>query len=48
MNEKEVIEMLDERITNDYVVLEGDEDTLYIKSRKSGKHFSIKVQECDD
>lgn len=44
---EKIIEMLDRRITNDYKILEGDDDTLYIKSRETGKSYYIKVDECE-
>lgn len=48
MNEVEkIIDMLDNQITNDYKILEGDDDTLYIMSRETGKSYSIKVKECE-
>ncbi len=44
--EKKIINEIDERLSNDYVVLEGDEDTLYVKCRETGKHYAIHVAEC--
>ena len=48
MGERDLIYEIDERLSNRYVVLDGDEDTLYVKDRETGKHFEIKVTLCDD
>ena len=48
MGERDLIYEIDERLSNRYVVLEGDDDTLYVKDRETGKHFEIKVTWCDD
>ncbi|MBT9841481.1 hypothetical protein [Blautia sp. MCC283] len=49
MNEgiKELINVIDEYLPNSYKVLEGDEETLYVKERTTGKHFEIKVTEAE-
>lgn len=46
--EKVLIDVIDSCLPNSYVVLEGDNDTLYVKSRKTGDHYSIKVELCVD
>lgn len=48
MGERDLIYEIDERLSNRYVVLDGDDDTLYVKDRETGKHFEIKVTWCDD
>ena len=48
MGERDLIYEIDERLSNRYVVLEGDDDTLYVKDRETGEHFEIKVTWCDD
>lgn len=40
-----LIHAIDECLPNSYVVLEGDNETLYVKERNTGKHFEIKVSE---
>ena len=45
---KNLIDEIDERLPNDYKVLEGTKDTLYVKERSTGKHLEIKVTELAD
>lgn len=45
---EKLISEIDERLSNAYKVLEGDEDTLYVKERATGIHYQIKVSECND
>ena len=45
---KNLIDKIDERLSNDYKVLEGTSDTLYVKERSTGKHLEIKVTELAD
>lgn len=44
---QEIVEMLDTRITNDYKVVEISDDTIYIRSRKSGNMYTITVSETE-
>ena len=46
--ERDLINEIDNVLTNRYVVLEGDGETLYVKDRETGRHFEIKVTWCDD
>lgn len=46
--ERDLIYEIDNLLTNRYVVLEGDDETLYVKDRETGRHFEIKVTWCDD
>lgn len=46
--ERDLIYEIDNVLTNRYVVLEGDDETLYVKDRETGRHFEIKVTWCDD
>ena len=46
--EKELLEEIDANLSNRYVVLEGDDDTLYVKDRTNGEHFAIKVEHLID
>ena len=41
-----LLEAIDAGLSNGYVVLEGDHETLYVKDRETGKHYSIRVEEC--
>ena len=41
--ERDLIYEIDNVLTNRYVVLEGDDETLYVKDRETGRHFEIKV-----
>ena len=45
---EKLISEIDERISKAYKVLEGDEDTLYVKERATGIHYQIKVSECNN
>lgn len=47
-NVKELIEIIDAYLPNSYEVLEGDDETLHVKERATGKHFEIKVSEAED
>ena len=44
---KELLEAIDAGLNNRYVVLDGDEHTLCIKDRQTGKHFDVVVKEAD-
>ena len=46
--ERDLIYEIDNVLTNRYVVLEGDDETLYVKDRETGRYFEIKVTQCDD
>lgn len=46
--EKELLNEIDACLSNRYIVLEGDDDTLYVKNRENGEHFAIKVQHLED
>ena len=45
---EELLEAIDMGLLNRYKVLEGDSDTLYVLDRENGKHYTIKVNECED
>ncbi len=45
---KDLLEAIDEGLSNRYVILEGDEDTIYVKDRETEKHYAIHVSECID
>lgn len=45
---EKLISEIDERLSNAYKVLEGDEDTLYVQERATGIHYQIKVSECNE
>lgn len=46
--EKELINEIDATLSNRYVVLEGDDNTLYVKDRQNGEHFAIHVEYLTD
>ena len=46
--ERDLINVIDDVLTNRYVVLDGDDNTLYVKDRDTGNYFEIKVTECID
>ena len=46
--ERVLVDVIDSCLPNSYVVLEGDKDTLYVKNRKTGDHYSIRVALCID
>ena len=46
--EKELLNEIDACLSNRYVVLEGDDNTLYVKNRENGEHFAIKVEHLED
>lgn len=46
--ERDLIHEIYKVLTNRYVVLEGDDETLYVKDRETERHFEIKVTWCDD
>lgn len=45
---KELLEAIDMGLNNRYVVLDGDEHTLCVKDRETGKHFDIIVKETEE
>ena len=45
---KNLIDKIDERLSNDYKVLEGTSDTLYVRERSTGKCLELKVTELAD
>ena len=45
---KDLLEAIDEGLSNRYVILEGDDDTIYVKDRETEKHYAIHVSECVD
>jgi hypothetical protein len=47
-NMKELLEAIDMGLNNRYVVLDGDEHTLCVKDRETGKHFDIIVKETEE
>ena len=45
----DILEIIDSALAlAGYNILEGDTDTLYIKDRKTGTHYVIKVNELTD
>jgi hypothetical protein len=44
---EELLEAIDMGLSNKYVVLEGDHETIYVKDRDTGKHYAIHVNECE-
>ena len=42
--EEELLDEIDNNLSNRYVVLEGDHDTLYVKDRRNGETLKIKVE----
>ena len=46
--EKELLDEIDACLSNRYIVLEGDNDTLYVKDRETGEHYAIKVEQLTD
>lgn len=42
----ELINSIEERLPGEYKILEGDEDSIYIVNRETGKHYEIKITEC--
>ncbi len=46
--ERDLINVIDDVLTDRYVVLDGDGNTLYVKDRDTGNCFEIKVTECID
>ena len=45
MREKEIINMIDDRLSIAYKVLDGDDHSIIIKDRATGKEFEITVKE---
>lgn len=45
MREKEIINMIDDRLSMAYKVLDGDDYSIIIKDRATGKEFEITVKE---
>ena len=45
---KNLIDKIDERLSNDYKVLEGTSDTLYVRERSTGQRLELKVTELAD
>ena len=44
---EELINAIDVGLSNRYVVLEGDHETLYVKDRETQKHYGIHIEECE-
>ena len=44
---EELLEAIDMSLSNKYVVLEGDHETIYVKDRDTDKHYAIHVNECE-
>ena len=40
---EELLEAIDMSLSNKYVVLEGDHETIYVKDRDTDKHYAIHV-----
>lgn len=45
MREKEIIDMIDNRLSMAYKVLDGDDHSIIVKDRATGKEFEIVVKE---
>jgi len=45
---EELLEAIDEGLSNRYKVLEGDDETLYVKDRETEEHYAIHVSLCED
>lgn len=45
---KLLLEAIDEGLNNRYKVLDGDDHTLCVKDRETGKHFDIVIREVED
>lgn len=45
MREKEIINIIDDRLPMAYKVLDGDDHSIIIKDRVTGKEFEIIVKE---
>ena len=45
MREKEIIDMIDNRLSMAYKVLDGDNHSIIVKDRTTGKEFEITVRE---
>lgn len=45
MRETEIINMIDDRLSMAYKVLDGDDHSIIIKDRATGKEFEITVKE---
>ncbi len=48
MNEKEVIEMIDNVLPTNYEVLDGDNNSIIVKDRVSKKIFEITVKDITE
>lgn len=42
-----LVNAIEERLPSDFKVLEGDEDSIYVKNRVTGNHYEIKIKECE-
>lgn len=45
---EELINEIECRLSNKYIILDGDHDTMYVKDRETGKQYEIKLQEIVD
>lgn len=43
---KELLEAIDMGLSNRYKVIDGDDHTLCVVDRETGKHYDIKVEEA--
>lgn len=44
---EELVTNIEEHLGGDYKVLEGAEDTIYLKNRKTDNHYEIKISPCE-
>ena len=43
-----LFERIESAIDGAFVVLEGDNDTVYVKSCETGEHYAIRITECKE
>lgn len=48
MNEKEIIEMIDDVLPTNYKVLDGDNNSIIVKDRVSQKVFEITIKDITE
>lgn len=45
---RDLLNEIEMRLSNRYVVLDGDDNCICVKERKSGKHYDIFIKEAEE
>lgn len=45
---RQLLSDIETSLPDKYKILEGDDDTIYVKNTDTDKHFAIHIAECDE